>query len=156
MPESVGRKYPRAIFHSQSAPPIYLYAIRRSLWARIRPRASQACCTCIRENVMLKFLDTGVIFESRTDDNTLKISAVRSGQRNSNNAPSDIFKNNLAKFLCEVFFIKIQLKLKQTLIGFFTMFTTLWVGMNTSFRTRSGVQCELPSSHRYHQLRLLQ
>ncbi|HBP31997.1 MAG TPA: hypothetical protein DD666_21630 [Advenella kashmirensis] len=64
---------------------------------------------------MLKFLDTGVIFESRTDDNILKISAVRSGQRNSNNAPSDISKNHLAKFLREVFFIKIQSQFKENL-----------------------------------------
>lgn len=61
---------------------------------------------------MLKFLDTGVIFESRTDDNILKISAVRSGQRNSNNAPSDISKNNLAKFLCEVFFYKNSIEIE--------------------------------------------
>jgi hypothetical protein len=103
---------------------------------------------------MLKFLDTGVIFESRTDHNILKISAVRSGQRNSNNAPSDIFKNNLAKLLCEVFFIKIQSKVKRNLALLFIGITAFCVDMKTSYQAHSSAQCGFATSCGFSSIRI--
>lgn len=136
------RKYPTTVFRS----PPFIYTILRLDWAPNTTACIYSVLPGIRENVMLKFLDTGVIFESRTDHTILKISAVRSGQRNSNNAPSDIFKNNLAKLLCEVFFIKIQSKFKRTLALFFIIITALCGDMKTSFQAHSGAQCRFTTS----------